>query len=338
MVHPLDVEESEERLFLERIRPITVVSPQRRPNELLGRSPAFNFMIELIQKVAPRETAVLLLGESGTGKELVAHAVHEQSACASGAFVPVDCSSMNESLFESELFGHERGAFTGAIKRRDGLVREATGGTLFLDEVGDVPLALQVKLLRLLETRQFRRVGSNAHEQADFRLICATHRDLEEMVRTGAFREDLYYRLSAFPIRVPPLRERIEDIQLLVEALLERVNGHGRVGLSEKALECLRCYRYPGNVRELLNILERASLLAEEGLIEPRHLAVDCEGASHPMSQRPDMLVTLEKAEDHYLSWARMNFDGSLRELAKRLGISERTLYRRLERLRDTAC
>ncbi|MDD4882383.1 MAG: sigma 54-interacting transcriptional regulator, partial [Gallionellaceae bacterium] len=190
---------------------------------MVGRSPAFNAMLELINRAAPAMTPVLLLGESGTGKELAAQALHDLSSRHGKPFVPVDCSGMTETLFESELFGYEKGAFTGASQRKIGLVEAAAGGTLFLDELGDIPLSLQVKLLRLLETGTFRRVGGVETLKADFRLVAATHRGVKAMVEAGTFRRDLYYRISAFPIHLPALRERREDMPVLVENLLRRL-------------------------------------------------------------------------------------------------------------------
>ena len=202
-----------------------------RAQGLIGRSPAFVHMLSLVARVAPSQATVLLLGESGTGKELVARAVHEASSRAAKALVPVDCSSLPENLFESELFGHERGAFTGANTARGGLVEAASGGTLFLDEVGDIPLTMQVKLLRLLETGTYRRVGSTEQRHADIRVVSATHRDLDQMVAQGRFREDLYYRLSTFPIHLPALRERRDDIALLATALLSARSAPTQTGL-----------------------------------------------------------------------------------------------------------
>lgn len=198
--------------FVEKMVPLPVAAqPVPSAQGLIGRSPAFQKMLGLVARVAPSRAAVLLLGESGTGKELVAHAVHQGSLRARRALVPVDCSSLPEALFESELFGHEKGAFTGAAQARPGLVEAADGGTLFLDEVGDIPLPLQVKLLRLQETGTYRRVGSTELRHADLRVVSATHRNLQHMVAAGRFREDLYYRLSTFPIHLPPLRERQGD-------------------------------------------------------------------------------------------------------------------------------
>ena len=225
---------------------------------------AITEMLELIQRGARSEVPILLLGESGTGKELAARAIHDASPRSKGAFVPVECSGLGEALFESELFGHARGSFTGAHTRKPGLVEAATGGTLFLDEIGDVPLSLQVKLLRVLESGMYRPVGDIEARSANFRLVCATHRDLDRMVSDGSFRRDLYFRINTFPIAMPPLRERREDIPLLCDTLL--ANSAKR--LSDEALMLLQRHDYPGNIRELRNIVERAVLLTDGVVIE----------------------------------------------------------------------
>ncbi len=323
--------------FLEIHRPASVASAQPQNNGLVGQSPTFRRMLELVTRVASTPVTVLLLGESGTGKELVARALHEMSPRADEPFVPVDCSGLTESLFESELFGHEKGAFTGACGRKRGLVEASDRGTLFLDEVGDIPMSLQVKLLRLLETGVFRRVGSVEQRNSDFRLICATHRDLEQMVTDETFRSDLYYRMSAFPVRLPPLRERIEDIPVLVEALLQRL-GHERTSrIHPKTLATLQGYSFPGNVRELQNVLQRACLLCEGDTLLPRHLPSRCrENNGNPRSPLVDEeLLPLSQVELRYLQWAVARFDGDNKELARRLGLSERTLYRKLRSLRE---
>ncbi|MEZ4384511.1 MAG: sigma 54-interacting transcriptional regulator [Nannocystaceae bacterium] len=322
--------------YVEVIRPIPEASA-RAGGIFLGRSEVFTRVVELIQRVAPSEVPALLLGESGTGKELAARAIHEASARAAGPFVPVECSSLTESLFESELFGHHKGAFTGAHKDKRGLVEAATGGTLFLDEIGDVPLHLQVKLLRLLESGLFRRVGDATPHEADFRLICATNHDLEAGMAAGRFREDLYYRISAFPIRMPPLRERGKDVDLLAQAILADQGPDKR--LSAGALELLRAYPFPGNVRELRNILERATLLCDEAVIELEHLPARVRRGGRPAPGRPpaapswpwgEAIVPLAEVVDRYVRWASDRFAGERSGLAEALGISERTLYRRM--------
>ncbi|MDX9767493.1 MAG: sigma 54-interacting transcriptional regulator [Ectothiorhodospiraceae bacterium] len=326
--------------LLEIMRQTRVASAQPSAQKLVGRSPAFNYMIELLHRVAPSEASVLLLGETGTGKELVAQAIHEASARSQGPFVAVECAGLTDTLFESELFGHEKGAFTGAVSRKIGLVEAARGGTLFLDEVGDIPYGMQVKLLRLLETGTFRRVGGIEPQEADFRLICATHRELSQMVERGEFRSDLYYRINAFPIELPPLRERREDLPLLVTALLQRIPSGVGKRLAPEALECLRDYRFPGNIRELRNLLERASLMADDELIQPTHLPQPCgigrEPARGGLPFGDDEIVPLDELERRYLMRLVARFQGERRELAERLGVSERTLYRKLEALRGS--
>ena len=314
-------------LFVEHMEPLPTTHASRSDTGLVGRAPAFTEMLALIARVAPTDTSVLLLGETGTGKEMVARAIHAASPRANAPFVAVDCSGFAETLFESELFGHERGAFTGALARKAGLVEAAAGGTLFLDEVGDITLGLQVKLLRLLETGAFRRVGGIEPLHADFRLIAATHRDLARLVREERFRSDLYFRIAAFPVTLPPLRARPSDIGLLAESLLARISEGRPRTLSAEALARLQRYDFPGNIRELRNILERASLLADGEHIGCEHLPVDAQARGRVVGP------TLEDAERLALDEALKAHAGSRRSLAATLGISERTLYRKLRRL-----
>jgi len=323
--------------FLEIHRPTRATGPQAPRNELAGRSPAFRQMLELLRRVAPSDTTVLLLGESGTGKDLAAQAIHRTSARAARPLVPVECSGLTETLFESELFGHQKGAFTGAVASKIGLVEAAAGGTLFLDEIGDVPLGLQVKLLRLLETRMYRRVGSVEPQHADFRLICATNQDLKVMLSEGTFRQDLYYRISAFPILLPPLRERIDDLPLLVERLLQHIQPHRKLSLSNKTLACLKAYWFPGNIRELQNILERAALLSDGTSILPEHLpeeVVEANGCGVQRSNDSDEVLPLQVIEERYLRRVLAHSVDDRTNLARNLGISERTLYRKMKALR----
>lgn len=248
----------------------------------------------------------------------------------------VECAGLTDTLFESELFGHERGAFTGATSLKVGLVEAARGGTLFLDELGDIPLGMQVKLLRLLETGTFRRVGGIEPQKADFRLVCATHRDLEALVRAGEFREDLYYRISVFPIHLPTLRERREDLSLLAEALLARIPSARDKRLGRDALAMLRDYPFPGNIRELRNLLERASLLADDREIEARHLALGPhQTRQENLCPESGEIIPLDDLEGRYLRQVSARYRGERRELARLLGVSERTLYRKLEGLRE---
>ncbi|MDX7672298.1 AAA domain-containing protein [Aeromonas caviae] len=237
---------------------------------LVGKGRGIQEVRRLIGQVAETDANVLILGESGTGKEVVARAIHELSARSAGPFVPINCGAIPAELLESELFGHEKGAFTGAIAARRGRFELAQGGTLFLDEIGDMPLPMQVKLLRVLQERQFDRVGGGKAVQADVRVIAATHRDLEAMIRTQAFREDLYYRLNVFPIEPPPLRDRADDIPLLLQELLNRhAEQHkGIIRLTQRAMESLMQYAWPGNVRELSNLIERLLILYPNQIVD----------------------------------------------------------------------
>ena len=241
---------------------------------LVGSSAAIESVRRLVAQVAPSEASVLILGESGTGKEVIAQGIHRGSRRAEGPFVPVNCGAIPGELLESELFGHEKGAFTGAISTRQGRFELAAGGTLFLDEIGDMPLPMQVKLLRVLQERHFERVGSNRTQRCDVRVIAATHQDLERRVEAGDFRTDLFYRLNVFPIDVPPLRERVEDIPALVRRFVELMQGEGRgsVAIGDQAMACLMAYRWPGNVRELSNLVERLAILYPEAPVAARDL------------------------------------------------------------------
>jgi len=331
---PIQDEQGKLAYFVETMRFLRETGERPGALGMEGRSPAFTQMLALINRAAPAMTPVLLLGESGTGKELAALAVHALSPRRNKPFVPVDCSGMTESLFESELFGYEKGAFTGAAQRKTGLVEAAGGGTLFLDELGDIPLHLQVKLLRLLESGTFRRVGGVETLRADFRLVAATHRNLEAMVEAGSFRRDLYYRIAAFPIHLPALRERREDIPLLATSMLERLAPGRPLHLTEAAIERLMRYDFPGNVRELRNLLERAILLADGDVIDGQHLPGGRDeaerGAPALPQQGEEEILSLEEVERHYVRRALQQLGGDKKELAHRLGISERTLYRKL--------
>ncbi len=246
-----------------------------RPENIIGNSNAMREVYRAIHQVAPSDTTVLIRGESGTGKELVAHAIHYTSPRAKRPFVRVNCAAMSESLLESELFGHEKGAFTGAIQSRIGHIEEAEDGTLFLDEIGDFSPAIQVKLLRVLQEREYKRVGSNQTLKSNARIICATNRDLEKAVANGQFRQDLYYRINVFPIFLPPLRDRKDDILQLADYFVERyakkLNKDVR-RISTPAINMMVSYHWPGNVRELENCIERAVLLSSDGVIQGHHL------------------------------------------------------------------
>jgi len=335
--HPVRNDDGEISYVIEIMRETRTASSRADAHGMVGRSRVFNRMLELINRVAPAETAALLQGESGTGKELVARAIHDNSPRSDKPFVVVECSGLTESLFESELFGHERGAFTGAHAKKIGLVEAAEGGTLFLDEVGDVPLNLQVKLLRLLETGTYRPVGSVEPHEANFRLITATHRDLQAMVSEGSFRRDLFYRISTFPIALPALKERSEDLPLLIESLLSRLSPDRAYHVAAATLACLQRYAFPGNIRELRNILERAILLADDDVILPEHLTAEaCDSAAASNDRQllgSGEILPLREIERRYLIQVVARFQGDRDSLADKLGISKRTLFRKLQNL-----
>jgi DNA-binding NtrC family response regulator len=316
--------------------------PQQTIKGLVGSSPAMNEVREMIAKAARAPSTVLILGESGTGKELVAQAIHDGSSRAKGPFVKVNCGALPESLFESELFGHEKGAFTGATVQKPGRVELAEGGTLFIDEIGDLPLNLQVKLLRLLQEREFDRVGGTKTLKADVRVVAATHRPLEEMTMKGTFREDLYYRLAVVPIRMPPLRDRGSDVEALARHFAAEIAKlHGRpVTLSNEAVALIAGSSWPGNVRQLQNFIERLIVLSaadaigvedvkrelvRDGIHAPAAAAAAPAGGSLDdrrwQAERAAVEEALQKAKGNRSLAARM------------LGVSRRTLYNKLDEL-----
>jgi Nif-specific regulatory protein len=270
-------EEAAERQALEdeNVRLRHELEDRFRPENIIGNSNAMRNVYTQIHQVAATDTTVLIRGESGTGKELVAHAIHYASPRANGPFVRVNCAALSENLLESELFGHEKGAFTGAIEARKGRVEQANGGTLFLDEIGDFSPTIQVKLLRVLQERQFERVGSNKTLETNARILCATNRDLEKGVQEGTFRQDLYYRVNVFPLFLPPLRDRKDDILLLADHFVEKYAQRMKKDIrriSTPAINMMVAYHWPGNVRELENCMERAVLLSTDGVIHGHHL------------------------------------------------------------------
>lgn len=288
---------------------------------IIGRHPRLRVAIRMIERVAPKESTVLLTGESGTGKELFARALHALSPRRDGPFVAVNCAAIPATLMENELFGHEKGAFTGADRRQAGRFELARGGTLLLDEIGELDLPVQSKVLRVLDERTFERVGSGATLTADVRLVAATNRDLSAMVETGAFRSDLYFRLAVFPLELPPLRERASDVPLLVRHLLSRLaERHGTAALhpTEKALDLLASHPWPGNVRELANVLERATILAEGDRLE----AAELEPLLRPLESL---------GERETLRQALIDAEGDKRRAAEMLGVSYRTLVRKVK-------
>jgi two-component system response regulator AtoC len=303
---------------------------------IVGRTPAMVEVYKTIARVAPGPSTVLIFGESGTGKELVARAIHQHSTRAHKPFVALDCTSLPETLLESELFGHVRGAFTGAVTDNPGLFAEADGGTILLDEIGEITPALQAKLLRVLQEHQVRPVGGTQWRCVDVRVLAATNRDLPVMVSTGRFREDLYYRLKVVTIHLPPLRERRDDIPLLVEHLVRRAAqqcGKRVSGVSEGALALLRAYHWPGNIRELAHVLERTVALAQRSVIGIDDLPQDLHapgpaGTDDLLTDRP----TLEELKRRYIRRVLEESRGNVSHAATTLGIDRRSLYRMLQR------
>jgi two-component system response regulator AtoC len=319
-----------------------------RFESLLGRSPAMAKVFELVRKAARSDANILVQGESGTGKELIARAVHANSPRAARPFVPVDCASLPEQLLESELFGHERGAFTGAVKAKPGLMEIADHGTLFLDEIGEMPLGLQAKLLRALQERQIRRVGDTGLVDVDVRVVSATNRDLRAACVKNEFREDLFYRINVIAIELPPLRERAGDVRLLTHAFLERY-GKGRVqGIDDDAMAALEAYRWPGNVRELQNVIERACALADTDRIHSGDLpdyvlattgpvTDDLEAArvaAHGLSLKDAKEQWLGVLEASYLRGLLARHDGNVSAAAKDAGIDRKTFHRLINKYR----
>jgi DNA-binding NtrC family response regulator len=319
----------EARLREENTRLREEVGERYRLERMLGTSAAMKRVLEQVGEVAGSGATVLLLGESGTGKELVARAIHWKGPRAGGPFVPVNCAAIPDALLESELFGHEKGAFTGATQRRRGLVAEADTGTLFLDEIAEMPLGLQAKLLRVLQDRSVRPVGGREEVTVDVRVICATNRDLHDQVAAGRFREDLYYRLAVIPIRLPSLRERPDDIPLLAGHFMERAAGTlgKRVeGFDEAAMAWLVQHRWPGNVRELENVVERAVTLTRGPRIGLEDLKIEfASGVAPSTGPRP----TLAELEREYIRRVLQETKGDKRAAARILGVSIRTLQRR---------
>jgi DNA-binding NtrC family response regulator len=302
---------------------------------VLGAGKASKKLHQLVSKAAPTESAVLITGESGTGKELVAQAIHLNSKRAAKPFIKVNCAALAPGIIESELFGHERGAFTGAITRRLGRFELASGGTLLLDEIGDLPAEIQVKLLRVLQEKEIERVGGSAAIKVDVRLLCATHRDLAALVKEGRFREDLYFRLNVVPIHLPPLRDRKEDIEPLARHILLRLDqaGPGKASLSPEALKRLKAYSYPGNVRELENILQRALVLAgPDRALRPEHLPGDL--GSGKKRGAGDYNRQVEDLERRLIVDALKDAGGGQSAAAKALGLSRTLLIYKLKKFK----
>ncbi|WP_197513202.1 sigma-54 interaction domain-containing protein [Acidihalobacter aeolianus] len=325
------------RLWLgESIERLTTPEPRGCERRMIGFSPRYLRMLQQLGQAAASQASVLLQGESGVGKELAAQFIHHRSPRTDGPMITVDCTTLNANLFEAELFGHERGAYTGSVGRRPGLFEQADKGTLFLDEVGELPLELQAKLLRVLESGEFRRVGGRSQLRADVRVVAATNRDLRRSVNDGTFRGDLYYRLACIVVGLPPLRERREDIPALADALLNQLcREHGRpCYMTREAVDCLMEYDFPGNIRELKNVLQRAVALSSDGVIDVRQLDL-CPGG--PAKRRahavePGGAPSLRRVESRYIEELLAEHGGHRRRVAEALGVSERTLYRKLRR------
>jgi two-component system NtrC family response regulator len=299
--------------------------------QLIGKTPSMHKVKVLIEKVAPTNSTVLILGETGTGKELVARALHDNSPRADNPFVAINCGALPETLIESELFGHRKGAFTGADDHRVGLFEVAHGGTIFLDEIGELPKSMQAKLLRVLESGEIRRVGENKPVTVDVRVVCATHRDLPAMVSEEEFREDLMYRINTFEINLPPLRERIEDVPELALHLLGRFRRGGEAQFAPDAVNALLGHVWPGNVRELANVIEHATILCDSGPIRREHLPqhFDSRQLQGAARQRRGVM-TLRELEMEAIIEALERNDGSKPKAAEQLGVSLKTLYNKL--------
>lgn len=331
----------------------TELSIKATQPKLIGKSPAIEEVRQTLARIAPSDSPVLIEGESGTGKEVVANLLHQLSPRAGEAFIPVNCASLQEGLLESELFGHRKGAFTGAVEDRQGLFAVADGGTLFLDEIGEMPPHVQAKLLRVLDTSRYRSVGESRERDVDVRVVAATNRDLAARVEEGTFRQDLYFRLNVVGIWIPPLRERLEDIPLLVDHYLSTRRGGFRgeapLRLSPDLIPVMESYSWPGNVRELINYLERACLLCTGGVLrleDPRTSLINrglaqigaavsgavtggSEGA--PPAGAAGDAITLEQLERYHIEAILQRTGGNVTEAARRLGINRRTLHRKLK-------
>ena len=333
---------------------VTIKETDSEPQLLVGRSPAILRLISILHRVAPTQSTVFIEGESGVGKDCVAYYIHHYSNRNDKAMIVVDCGAIGASVIESELFGYERGAFTGATKQKTGLIESANGGTLFIDEIGELSLDLQTKLLRVLESGTIRRIGGTSYIQVDVRVIAATNQNVKRMVQQGTFRQDLYYRLATFPVHIPPLRERKDDIPAIAEHFLKKIEGGIRhIPLASDVLEVLFSYDFPGNIRELRNIIERAVILAADDPISEIHLTID-SGSHHsftdeyvnvevedfPLStihhQAPTPIRKTAKSKKPDLETVQKTLDrhkGHRLSTAMELGISERTLYRYLQKI-----
>ena len=306
------------------------------PHNIIGKSGKMQAVFDLIERVAPTNSTVLIRGESGVGKELIADAIHFSSFCKNKPFIKVNCAALPDSLIENELFGHEKGAFTGATSLRVGRFEAARGGTIFLDEIGDLPATTQVKLLRILQEREFERVGSTTPIKADVRIVCATNRNLEELISKDQFREDLYYRINVFPIYIPSLRERINDIPILTDFFIDKFNiRHGKniKRITSMAIDTLMVYHWPGNIRELENCIERACILSTDQVIRTHNLPASLQTASTSETMQSGTLdIILGKMEQQIIIDALISTKGNCVKAAEQLGITERMMGIRIKK------
>jgi DNA-binding NtrC family response regulator len=315
------------RLIRQNVALRAQLDPGSNAGGIITANPTMQEVLRVIDRVAPTDSSVLILGESGTGKELVARALHERSARSAQAFVPIHCGALPREVLESELFGHEKGAFTGAVNAKPGLIELADGGTLFLDEIGEMEPDSQVKLLRVLESRAFFRVGGTRRRTVDMRLVAATNRDLAEAIKANEFRQDLYYRINTITVSVPPLRERREDIRLLAQYFLEQNSVYGRKRLAPAALLCLERFDWPGNVRELQHAIQRAVILCEGEEIQERDLPAEVTGGRTSSAPTGG---SLEEMERQQIITTLKQVGGHRAKAAALLGIDPKTLYRKL--------
>ena len=341
LVKPFDPEElslmiqkivTQQALVRENVLLRKVLKRDYHFRDLISKSPAMQAVFDLARMAARSNSTILVLGESGTGKELLARAIHAESPRSQAPFVAVSCAALTETLLESELFGHEKGAFTGAAVRRKGKFEMAQGGTLFLDEIGDISSKLQLDLLRVLEDRHFFRVGGSESIQVDVRIIAATNRDLPKAVADGSFREDLFYRLNVIPVHLPPLRERLEDLPLLVEHFLEQLGAEMNRHVDEvsgEAMALLMSHSWPGNVRELRNVLERAVVVTSGTVIEAADLGMRRLPAD---ALDPGALASLDDVEKHHIARVLQEAGGNISQAARTLGIDRATLYNKMRK------
>jgi Nif-specific regulatory protein len=331
-----EVQEERQKLLEENIRLQEELKHRYHPANIIGNSNEMQEVYDLIRQLADSDTTVLLRGESGTGKELVAHAIHYASSRAHKPFIKVNCAALPETIIESELFGHEKGAFTGALHQRKGRFELAHRGTLFLDEIGDLSMMTQIKLLRVLQEKEFERVGGIETIKTDVRIVAATNRNLEELIKKNRYREDLYYRLNVFPMHIPPLRERKTDILLLADHFIEkysRAAGKNIRRISTPAIDMLMAYHWPGNVRELENCIERAVVISNDDVIHGHHLPPTLQTAeASDTTIRETLDETLESVERELLIEALKSSRGNMAKAARLINISDRRMGLRIQK------